>query len=103
MSLDWYILPQADTVSSVLHLVDRDMVRESISEMKNRQAAGPPGVVSKMKKKGGESGVDLINDLLNQIIVGVIPIQRELSAIVNCYKWNCDSLETGNYRGLIRF
>ena len=50
--MDWYILPQADTVSGVLHLVDRDMVRESISKMKNRKAAGPPGVVSNEKERG---------------------------------------------------
>ena len=49
--MDWYILPQADTVSGVLRLVDRDMVRESISKMKNRKAAGPPGVVSNEKER----------------------------------------------------
>ena len=74
------------------------MVRESVSKVKNKKAAGPPGVVSEMIKAGVEAGVDLITDLVNQIIVElVIPAEWELSTIVNFYKRNCDSLERGNY------
>ena len=41
-----------------------------------------------------------MTDLLNQIIVGVLGAEWELSTIVNCYKEKGDSLEKENYRGL---
>ena len=41
-----------------------------------------------------------MTDLLNQIIVGVLGPEWELSTIVNCYKEKGDSLEKENYRGL---
>ena len=63
-----------------------DMVRVSISKMKNRKAAGPSTVVSEMIVAVGEAGVDMITDLVNQIIVEVIPAECELSIVVNCYK-----------------
>ena len=62
-------LSQADTVSGVPCFRDRDMVRESISELKNRKAAGTLGAVSEMVKAVGEPAVDMIADLVNQIIV----------------------------------
>ena len=40
-------LSQADTFSGVPHL---NVVRESISKIKNGKAAGPPSVVSEMVK-----------------------------------------------------
>ena len=45
----------------------------------------------------------MITDLVNQIMVeGVIPAERKLSTIVNCYQGRGDSFERGNYRGLNR-
>ena len=41
-----------------------------------------------------------MTDLLNQITVGVLGTEWELSTIVNCYKEKGDSLEKENYRGL---
>ena len=41
-----------------------------------------------------------MTDLLNQIIVGVLGAEWELSTTVNCYKEKGDSLEKENYRGL---
>lgn len=37
-------LSHADTVSSIPHLIDKDMVRKPISKMKNGNVAGPSGV-----------------------------------------------------------
>ena len=45
------------------------MIRESISKMKNRKAAGPSGLVSEMVKAVGEAGVSINTSLVNQIIV----------------------------------
>ena len=70
----WNSLSQTNTVSSVLHLIDKDMVRGLISKMKNGEAAGPTGVVSEIVKTAVEAWVDMIIDLLNQSVVeGVIP------------------------------
>ena len=55
------------------------MVRETISKMKNRKAAGPSCVLPGMLKAAGETGVYTITDLVNWIIVeGVIPAEWEL-------------------------
>ena len=100
-SWDRNSLYQEDTFSGVPHLREKDMVRESISKMKNGKAAGPSDVVSEIVKTAGEAGVDMIKDLVNQIIVeGSIPAEWEPSTIVNCYKEKANSLERGNYKGL---
>ena len=52
--------------------------------MKNDQAARPIGLVSEMVKSAGETGIDVMGDLVNQIIVErVIPEEWELSTTVN--------------------
>ena len=69
--------------------------------MKNGKTAGLSVVVSEMVKTAGETGVDMIADLVKQIIVeGVISVEWERSTIVNCYKWKDYPFERGIYRGL---
>ena len=81
---------QVYKVSSILWLIDKSIIRESISKIKNGKAAGLLGVVLEMV-----AGVDMILDLVNQIIVeGDIPAEKEL------FKRKVNSLEIGNYRGL---
>ena len=63
---------RVDAVNNVPHLIDKDMIRELISKMKNRKAAGPSGLVSEMIKSAGGAGFDRITDLVNKVIVGVI-------------------------------
>ena len=63
---------RVDAVNNVPHLIDKDMIRELISKMKNRKAAGPSGLVSEMIKSAGGTGFDRITDLVNKVIVGVI-------------------------------
>lgn len=73
------------------------MVRDSVSKIKNGKAAGLLGLVPETVKMTGETGVDTITDLINQIIVeGVLPAEWELSTITNCYKRKGDALEKGN-------
>ena len=67
-------------------------------KMKYGKAAHPSGLVSEIVKVAGETGFEMITDLVNQIIVEVIPAEWKLSTIVNCDKWKGDSLERGNYR-----
>ena len=65
--------------------------------MKNRKIVRPSGVVSEMVKAAGETGVGMITDLVNLIIVVVIPAEWEFSTItlyklrkllhdINCFK-----------------
>ena len=46
--------------------------------MKNGKAAGPSCGVSEMVKAAGETRVDMITELVNEIIVRVIPAEWEL-------------------------
>ena len=59
----------------VPYLIKKDLVRESISKMKNGKDAGQSGVVSEMVKTTGEAWVDMTAELVNQIAgEGVIPV-----------------------------
>ena len=87
-------------VSGIPCLIEKAMVHESISKLRNGKAAGPSGVVSEMARTGGEAGVDMITDLVNPTIVGVIPAEWELNTIVNCDAGKGDFLERGKYRGM---
>ena len=49
-------------------------------------------VVLEMVNVAGEARVDMINDLVNHDMVGVIPAEWELSTIVYCYKGKGDFL-----------
>ena len=62
-------MSQADTVAIVTCSTDKDMIRESVSKMKNGKNARPSGLVSEMVKVAGETGVSMITDLVNQIFV----------------------------------
>ena len=64
-----------DKVSEAPSLIDRDLIRESISKMMNGKAAGSSGVESEMVEAAGEAGVDIITDLVNQSIEEVIPAE----------------------------
>ena len=45
--------------------------------------------------------IDLVTDLVNQIMLGVIQAEWNLRTIATCYdKGRGDSLERGNYRAL---
>ena len=48
----------------------------------------------------GYTGVNMIADLVNQIIVGVTKAEWKCSTIVNFYKGKGNSLQRGNYGGL---
>ena len=69
-------MSQADILSGVPPLIDKHMVRESISKMKKGKAAGASGVVSEVIKAAREAGVGMMTDLVNQIIVGVTGLQK---------------------------
>lgn len=56
-------------------------VRDSISKMKNGKTIGSLRVLSEMVKATGEGGVDMITDVVNQIVVGLIPQNENLALL----------------------
>ena len=62
-------MSHADTINSIPCSIDKDMLRESISKIKNGKAAGLSGVVSEMVKTAGEAVAEMMTDIVNQIIV----------------------------------
>ena len=85
LACDRNSLCNADIVSCVTDLTNKNMSRECISKTKNGKAAKPKCVVSEMVRAAGEASADMTTDLVNQIIVGVIRAEWELSTIVSCY------------------
>lgn len=49
------------------HLIDKDMVRDSVSNIEI--PAAPSGLVSEMVKVAGEPEIDMIKDIVNQVIL----------------------------------
>ena len=60
--------------------------------MKNGKAAGTVKVVPEIVKVAGESGVDMITELVNQITVGVLLAEGQLNTIPNGCKRKGDAL-----------
>ena len=86
-------LSHADTVSGVPCIIGKGMFRESINKMRNEKDAEPSAVLPEMVEAAGNTEVDMITDLLNQIIVEwAILAESQLSTIVNCCKRKGDSL-----------
>ena len=58
------------------------MIRGTTSKMMNGKSAGLSGVVSEMVKSAGETGVDILTDLINQTILeGVIPAEGDIALL----------------------
>ena len=86
----------AEAVAEPAIRIEKEMVREAVSKMKKAKAAGPSGVVAEMLKAAGETGIEMITNLTNQIVrEGVIPADWDLSTIVNCYKNKGEALDKG--------
>ena len=79
-----------------------DMVKKAVSQMKVGKAPGPSGIVVEMTQAAGDMGTSMIRDLAAAVIRdGKVPSDWEQSFIVCLYKGKGDTLERGNYRGLM--
>ena len=64
--------------------IKKEWVEEAIRKMKNGKAAGMSGIVAEMVKASGDTGIELIISLANQIMKdGVIPQDWQSSVTVN--------------------
>ena len=87
-------LSEVHAVEGPAMQIKKEWVEEAIRKMKNGKAA-------EMVKASGDTGIELITSLANQIMKdGVIPQDWQSSIIVNCFKDKGDALERGSYRGL---
>ena len=68
-------LSEVGTVYSVHRLINKEIVRESISKMNHGMAAGPSGLVSETVKPAEDAEINMITDLINQITEGVAPAE----------------------------
>ena len=57
---------EADTISIVHDLIDKDIFRELISKLESAKVAG---FVSEIVKSAGETGIDILKNLVNHAIV----------------------------------
>lgn len=88
-------------VSSVHDSMDKGMVRELISNVKNGKAARQSRLMPGIEKSLGEVGVDIFTDLINQIIVKrANPIEWKLIPVVTCYNRKGYTLKKANYKAL---
>ena len=93
-------MSQVNRFRGVLHLIQKDIVIELISKIRNRKPAGLSNLVSEMVKAAEEAEVDMITDLVNQIIrEEAIPAEWELSTVVKYYKEKENALEGRNCKG----
>ena len=94
-------LSEAHPVEGPAMQIKKEWVEEAIRKMKNGKAARMSGIVAEMVKASGDTGIELITSLANQIMKdGVISQDWPSSVTVNCFKGKGDALERGNYRGL---
>ena len=77
-------MSQIDTIRGAPRLIRKGTISKSISRMNSGKAARLLGLVSEMVRAAGETGIDMIIDLVNHFIVRVIPREWELSVTVNC-------------------
>ena len=80
------------------------MISKAIGKMKFGKAAGPFEIVAEMLKSAGDTGVDIMLNLVESIICdGRIPTDSDESYIVSLYQSKGETLDRGNYRGLKLF
>ncbi|XP_060771234.1 uncharacterized protein slc22a21 isoform X2 [Neoarius graeffei] len=82
-------------------LVTSEMVANALCKMKLGKAPGPSGIVAEMVKASEEVSIPVLCSLANAIIAEKkIPVDWDMSYIINLYKGKGDALDRGNYRGL---
>ena len=94
-------LPQTQPVSGPPPHISEELVRYAMGKLKAGKAAGPSGVIAEMFRSYSPALISSFAKLTTDIIrEGKIPVEWDLSYIINCYKGKGDSMTCGNYRGL---
>ena len=94
-------LPQTHPVSGPPPHISEELVRFAMGKLKAGKAAGPSGVIAEMFRSYTPALISSFARLTTDIIrEGKIPVEWDLSYIINCYKGKGDAMTCGNYRGL---
>lgn len=83
-------------------LITHEEVKKAINGTKIKKAAGPSGVVTEMLQAAGNTGVEWITNICNDLIAeGDIPPDWKNSTLVPVYKGKGDdALECSSYRAI---
>ena len=94
-------LEEMAEVEGPIKLVTRKEVKEAIGNTKSGKAAGCSGLGVDLIKHLGESGVDMMHEILKRVWEEEkMPEEWEKSEIVPIYKQKGDPLDCGNFRGI---
>ena len=94
-------LPDAPPVEDCALGITDKMVSAALNKMKCGKAAGPSGIITEMLKAAGTKAIEFLRELIIAVVKhGKIPMDWEMSFILNLFKGKGDALNTGNYRGL---
>ena len=76
-------------------------MKKAIESMKNGKAAGCSGLPIDLLKHLGESGVDMMHEIMKRVWEEEqMPEEWKKSEIIPIYKQKADPLECGNFRGI---
>ena len=94
-------LGEVPTVEGPVQEISREEVKKATESMKKRNAAGCSRLPTDLVKHLGESGVDMMHEILKRVWEEEqMPEEWEKSEIVPIYKQKGDPLECGNFRGI---
>ena len=94
-------LGEVPTVEGPVQEISREEVKKATESMKKRNAAGCSRLPTDLIKHIGESGVDMMHEILKRVWEEEhMPEEWEKSVIVPIYKQKGDPLECGNFRGI---
>ena len=92
---------EVPAVEGPVHDISREEVKNAIESMKKGKAAGCSGLPIDFIKHIGESGVDMMHEILKRVWEEEqMPEKWKKSEIVPMYKQKRDPLECGNFRGI---
>lgn len=94
-------LEDVEVVEGPIEEVTRAEIVFALKAMKDGKASGPSGVSSELLKGAGETGVQAMLSIFNEIIrSGSVPVEWRESLTIPLYKGKGDALQCNKYRGL---
>ena len=97
----WDGITESTPIQGPRPLLSKDEFKSALSKCAFGKATGPSGVAVEMMTASGDTGLQWITDLCNNIAnESCIPEDWTKSILVTLYKNKGDPLECGSYRGI---
>ena len=94
-------LGEVPAVEGPVQEISREEVKKAVESRKKGKAAGCSGLPVDLIKHLGESGVDMMHEILKRVWEEEqMPEEWEKGEIVRIYKQKVDPLECGNFTGI---